>query len=71
MDILEAHSNTWGRQWKAGDPLEFQATAAAVRELLKKIAEAGNGSAKTIYLPGQIREVARRFKKSTSTGTDH
>ena len=20
MDILEAHSNTWGKQWKAGDP---------------------------------------------------
>ena len=71
MEILEAHSDTWGKQWKAGDPHEFQAAAAAVRKLLAQIAEAGKDAAKQVFTPEMIRSAAKRFKKKTSTGTDH
>jgi hypothetical protein len=47
MYILEAHAETWGKQWKAGDPEEFQAAAAAVRKLLAQIAAAGQEAEKT------------------------
>ena len=71
MDILEAHSQTWGKKWKAGSQENFQAAAAAVRGLLAKIAEASTKSPKKIFTPEAIRNAAKRFKKKTSTGTDH
>ena len=71
MDLLQAHSSTWGKQWKAGDPEEFQAAAAAVRKLLKQITDEGSQAEKQQYKPDEIRRAARRFKTKTATGTDH
>ena len=71
MDILQAHSNTWGKQWKAGIAVDFEAAAAAVRALLKQVANAYNGTTKKTYTPEQIRRAATKFKRKTSTGADH
>ena len=71
MDILEAHSGSWNKKWKAGDPEDFHAAAAAVRKRFAQIAEVGTTAAKKIYPPEVIRSAAKRFKRKTSTGTDH
>lgn len=71
MDILQAHTNTWGKQWKAGVVVEFEAAAAAVRHLRKQITNTNNGTTKKIFSPEQIRRAAKKFKRKTSTGVDH
>lgn len=71
MDILQAHTNTWGKQWKAGIVEDFEAAVAAVRNLLRQIANTNNGTTKKTFTPEQIRRAATKFKKKTSTGADH
>ena len=63
MDILDAHSSTWGKQWKAGEPEDSHAAVTAVRKLLASIASAGNGAVRKIYTPEAMRMAAKRFKK--------
>ena len=62
MDILQAHTNTWGKQWNAGIKEDFEAAAAAVRNLLRQIANTLNGPAKKTFTPDQIRRAATKFK---------
>ena len=71
MDILQAHNTTWGKQWKASVFPDFDAAAAAVRELLKQVANTYNGTARKTYTPEQIRRAVKKFKRKTSTGADH
>ena len=50
---------------------DFKKVAGAVSELLRKIAEESQNQPKKEFTPEQIRKVATRFKRNTSTGTDH
>ena len=60
-----------GKQWKAGVIEDSQAAVAAVRELLKQIAEANSVVPRRSFPPNRIRMAAKKFKAKTSTGSDH
>ena len=67
MDIIQAHSDTWGKQRKAGNVQASRKAAEAVKRLLKQIADMSESTQRKLFTPEQIRMAAKGFNRKTST----
>ena len=71
MEILQAHTDIWSKEWKAGQVESVRRAAESVSQLLKQVAIASNVTHRKTFTAEQIRKAAKQFKRKTSTGADH